>query len=272
MGTGGEVRLQVLICTIGAGGIARVEAAEHPQTEGVEYVVSWQQPDGPRQPVPVSLAVRKDFRVVVNDTRGLSRNRNIAMGLVTAPWVLVGDDDVDYDSEGLRLLIERISDTEADVVCCRYTCGGRYIKTYGGREFDLRRPVKGWYPTSFEIAYRSDSAAGRTRFNENFGIGTPLLCAGEEDIWLYDSLKSGARGIFAPITIGSHDGATTAERHEGEAWLLMTHGAVLSYIKPWSWPARMLVYAWRKRASGFVRHLRLSLAGVVYARRNRLWG
>ena len=43
MGTGGEVRLQVLICTIGAGGIARVEAAEHPQTEGVEYVVSWQQ-------------------------------------------------------------------------------------------------------------------------------------------------------------------------------------------------------------------------------------
>ena len=73
MGTGGEVRLQVLICTIGAGGIARVEAAEHPQTEGVEYVVSWQQPDGPRQPVPVSLAVRKDFRVVVNDTREIGR-------------------------------------------------------------------------------------------------------------------------------------------------------------------------------------------------------
>lgn len=42
----GAIKLQVLICTLGEAGIQRVAKGEHPHVPGVEYLVSWQLPDG----------------------------------------------------------------------------------------------------------------------------------------------------------------------------------------------------------------------------------
>ncbi len=50
-----EVRLQVLICTYGEAGIKRVIGCDHQPCEGVEYLVSWQQPDTDL-PVPRELS------------------------------------------------------------------------------------------------------------------------------------------------------------------------------------------------------------------------
>ena len=69
------VKLQVLICTIGAEGIGRVVESSHPIVEGVEYLVSWQLPDGDMD-VPEALAVRDDVKVCKVNSRGICRNRN----------------------------------------------------------------------------------------------------------------------------------------------------------------------------------------------------
>ena len=66
------VKLQVLICTIGAEGIGRVVESSRPEVEGVEYIVSWQLPDGDMD-VPEALAVRDDIKVCKVNNRGGSR-------------------------------------------------------------------------------------------------------------------------------------------------------------------------------------------------------
>ena len=79
----GAIKLQVLICTLGEAGIQRVAKGEHPHVPGVEYLVSWQLPDGDVA-IPDELS-RPDFKIIKNTTRGLSRNRNLSIAAATAP-------------------------------------------------------------------------------------------------------------------------------------------------------------------------------------------
>ena len=92
------VKLQVLICTIGAEGIRRVVESSHPEVEGVEYLVSWQLPDGDMD-VPEALVVRDDVKVCKVNSRGICRNRNNAVRCATAPLCLMSDDDVCYNEK-----------------------------------------------------------------------------------------------------------------------------------------------------------------------------
>lgn len=271
MGSSDEIKLQVLVCTIGEEGIQRVCSTPRPRVPGVEYIICWQQPNNPLS-IPPALKARSDIRIVIHHTRGLSCNRNRAMNESDAPFCLIGDDDVEYAAEGLNALIEAFAlHPHADIICTRYTCNGAYVKPYGLEPFTLDNAPKGWYPTSFEIAYRRESPAGETRFCEQFGLGAPLFRAGEEDIWLYDSMRTGAQAICLPIDIGKHDRPTTGERHAAEAWFVMTHGAVMSHIHPRSWIARCMVHSVRQRIWYASRYMLLCLKGAWYAHRKRLF-
>ena len=274
-----EVKLQVLVCTIGREGMERFLATDRPQVEGVQYLVSWQQPD-PTLEIPA----RSDITVITSDTSGLSVNRNLAMEAATAPYCLIGDDDVAYSASGLAELMYAFDTRpDLDVAALRYTCNGRYIKPYSENPFNLNWPVKGWYPTSFELAYRRESPAGRIRFNERLGLGAEHLKAGEEDVWLFDALQLGTRvamrkrddnahqALFLPITIGAHDHPTTAERHAAEPWLAETHGAVMSHIHPGDWRLRCLVHGWRSPHFSTLRYMRLCLQGAKYARKHKIF-
>lgn len=263
--------LQVLVCTIGTEGIQRVCATPRPQVSGVEYLICWQQPHGPI-PIPDELKTRSDVRILTHSSSGLSRNRNFAMERATAPFCLIGDDDVAYDAVGLENLIKAFqANPKTDIICTRYTCNGEYIKPYGSTPFFINKAPKGWYATSFEIAYRRESRAGNTRFCEQLGLGVPLLKAGEEDIWICDSLRAGASGICLPIDIGTHDHPTTSERHASQDWLIMTHGAVLSHIHPFTWPLRCIVHSMRQNDKTIISYLLLCLKGAAYARRHRIF-
>lgn len=271
MGNSGEIELQVLICTIGAEGIKRICSTPRPEVPGVEYLICWQQPDTPI-PVPEELEARNDIRIVIHQSKGLSRNRNCAMAASSAPLCLIGDDDVAYDAKGLKALMQAFrTNPDVDIICMRYTCNGSYVKPYGDTPFSLKKAPKGWYITSFEIAYRRESPAGGTVFCEQLGLGAPLLRAGEEDVWLYDSIQAGAKGVFMPIDIGEHDHPTTAERHQSEEWLIMTHGAVLSHIHPRSWLPRCMVHSLRQHHRSCLSYTFLCLKGAWHARRHRMF-
>lgn len=264
-----RVLLQVLVSVYGKEGMGRFAATNPPADEVVEYIVSWQLPGNDMDAaVPEELAMRADIRVYKSGTRGLCRNRNLAMGLATAPYCLISDDDVVYcGSDSFRAVIDAFSSGDVDVACFKSTCLGKELKPYPGEAVPVGKAPKGWYATSFEIAYRRGSVAGTTRFNENFGIGADTCFqAGEEDIWLYDARKAGAREWIFPYALCAHDRPTTNERHALADWFIMTGGAVHSHLHPLTWRLRKLVHAFRQKQMPRREYFSLSIKGAKIAR------
>lgn len=237
-----ETRLQVLICTLGEVGIRRIIAADHPHVPGVEYLVSWQLPDMDIR-IPEELK-RPDFNIIKNRTRGLSKNRNLAIEAASAPLCLISDDDVTYSTEGLNAVIDCFNkNPENDILTFRYESRSDK-KYYPSFPFSLSSPPKGYYVSSIEIAFRREKIMNKIRFNEDFGIGA-RFSSGEEEIFIHDALKAGIRGKYIPISIATHDAPSTSTRLASDPAFIRTKGAVLAHTHPWSWPLRMMSHAWR---------------------------
>lgn len=267
------VKLQVLICTIGAEGIGRVVESSHPVVEGVEYLVSWQLPDGDMD-VPEALAVRDDVKVCKVNSRGICRNRNNAVRCATAPLCLMSDDDVDFKASELQSLISAFEQyPDADIITVRHH-SDNYPKAYPDSSFDLVNAPKGYYVSCIEIAFRLRAVKGVVKFNENISIGTPVLRCGEEDVFIHDAKKAGLRARFVPIVVGTHNHPTTAGRDADEPYFWMTKGAVFSYIHPRTWWLRIIVNAWRASRRGSKSmsfYLANAMKGVKYARQNSVF-
>lgn len=262
------MRLQVLICTYGAEGMQRLLEHAHPRTPGVEWRVSWQLPGEDISVLP-ALMQREDFTVIKTTDRGLSRNRNNALNNASnAPYILLADDDTNYTAEALTELLNAFEKhKEAEVIMCRSTVDGKIVKNYGEGSFDLRNPPKGWYATSFEMAFRKKAAEG-VKFCENAGVGAPKIIAGEENIFLHKLLKKGRKGIGIALTICNHTGPTTSERLLQSKQYHFTQGAVISYLKPLSWPLRLPLYALRSPANTLTA-LYHAYRGAIYALTHR---
>lgn len=258
--------LQVLICTFGAEGIKRIADADHPRVPGVEYLVSWQLPDGDL-PMPSKLD-RPDFRIVKTDTRGLSRNRNHALMAATAPLCLISDDDVSYTADELESVIRSFkSHPEADIITFKYRSDTDH-KFYPDASFDLSAPVKGYFASSIEIAFlRERVVESGISFNEDFGIGGVFM-AGEEDLFLHGLLRKGLKGIYIPEVIAYHPALSTGEAQVDNPDYIRTKGAVFIILHPHSWPLRMLAHAARHKSSGITRwqYIKQWLKGARQAR------
>lgn len=240
--TDGDVRLEVLICTLGRAGIERVARMTLPAVEGVRYTVSWQEADGGALP---RTLMRDDLRVVESPGTGLSRNRNAAFDTSRAGLLLIADDDLHYTRRGLETVIETF-DRNAGVDVAAFAHEGGDGKWFPDGEFDLARPVKGYYLTSFEMALRREVVTrGGVRFDERFGVGAPRFGAGEEQLFLNDALRAGYRGRFFPSVIVSHPGVTTGNRRLTPA-VLRGMGAVMGEMHTWHGGlARVPLMAWR---------------------------
>lgn len=257
------LKLQVLICTYGSDGLQRLLQSIHPRVEGVGYLVAWQNPET-SGPMPEKLR-RDDFEIVTSATRGLSRNRNIALAAARGEILLIADDDVSYTPAQLCSVIEAFgSYPEEDILTFRYVSENA-PKRYPDHTFPLDHPAKGYYPTSFEIAIRRSSLPPDLRFDENFGIGALFPC-GEEDLFLLEARRRGLRERFLPITICRHDGDTTAARILHSEGFVMTRGAVVPQLYPLTWPLRMLLLACRESdpsvGMGRMRYIRTWLKGL----------
>ena len=262
--------MQVQIAAYGQAGLDRVAAHVHPETEGVRWLVSVQD-GGEEILIPENLALRKDFDIIVSSDKGVSKNRNHALDYACdSEIVLLSDDDVDYNEAGLKRLMEAFEQhPEADFICCRYKSFGEYTKNYGTGEFDVRKAPFGWYPTTFEMAYRRKKAEG-IRFNENVGPGSGKLISGEDSVFYSDLLRKGLHGVGLPIDLCEHNGATTGERLATDPEFLKAKGACVMYEKPVTWFPRFLVHAHRAPIP-FFKYLKYTIGGVMYARRERIF-
>lgn len=243
------MKLEVLISTLGHDGIKRVVEMNLPRVEGVGYVVSWQLPGECPAAVPCEL-VRDDVKVCQLYSRGLSANRNNAISHSTADICLIADDDLRYSPDMLLAVIGTFRDNpDVDVVTFMYSGSGKW---YAAHEFDLVKPVKGYYPSSIEIAFRRDRVSGKVEFNEAMGLGTPLLHSGEEAVFIHQALCRGLACRYFPVTVAHHEGLTTGLREMSEG-VLMGQGASFSVIYPVSGLLRLPLFAWRAYRRGQTR-------------------
>ncbi len=255
-----DVILQVLICTCGETGLEKVAAMTLPQAAGIGYLVSIQAKTMP--PVPESIATREDLAIFHTCTHGLSLNRNHAIAHSTAPLCLIADDDLHYNAGGLQAVIDTFSKhPEIDIAAFSHTGGdNKYFPSYG---FDMSLPPKGYYLTSFEIAFRRSSVTGcGIRFNEFFGLGCDRFGSGEEDIWMADCLRSGLKARFFPVDIVTHPGRTTGTSRQGTESVLRAQGAVIAYTYGASSLPRTILKAFRASHSSGTSLLKCARAAI----------
>lgn len=260
--------LQVLICTFGNDGISKVAEGIHPEIAGVEYLVSWQScAENPTIPQELD---RHDFKIIISNTKGLSRNRNIALDAATAKYCLISDDDVDYDADGLQKVID-VLENNRDICIATFKYSGKDIKVYPDYIFDLNKPPKNYSLSSIEIAFRREPVIkSGIRFDERYGVGAEFI-AGEENLWIHYLLKNGLTGRFFPINIAFHNGESTGSRLASDPKLIECKGAVFTHLYPGTWILRMIRHALRCRKTGWklgkMSYCRFWISGALKAKK-----
>ena len=214
--------LDIRICTID-GGISKIPDILLPERDGVRYIVS-QQHTGPAQEVviPQELKSRADVTVDLIPGRGLSRNRNNAIRLSTAQICLIADDDNRYTPEHISTILDTWNaNPDADIITFQaQDYSGEPLHTY---------PAP--YVSSIEMTFRRQSIMTvGLLFDERFGLGSPLLCAGEEDVFIHDARKAGLTVRYIPRVIVQTDRLTTGATFLTDGRLQITKGAVFRHI------------------------------------------
>ncbi len=259
--------LQIAIPTHTPRGIGRVEKLLLPPQEGVGYVVSWQDHRGAS--IPASIADRNDVEILRFDGSGLSANRNNALEYCRADIVLIGDDDLVYRQDAFDKVRE-VFTTNPALEYASFQYAGPDNKPYPEAETSINPAPKGFYQTTFEVAFRRDTRASALRFSSLFGPGAPFLTAGEDEFFLLTANKKGLNCRFFPITIAEHPTLTSGALPESGDGLLRTTGAIIALRHRRMWIPRLPVVAWRmakQGKAGFFRALKAMAAGARYALR-----
>lgn len=260
------IRLQILIPAFGPEGIAKVVATRRPAIPGVEYLVSWQQPDTDL-PVPEELR-RPDFRVKVIKSCGVARNRNSLLGMVTAPLALWSDDN-DYNSpEHVATVLKAFEENpDADLISFKADHPS-LVKYDPPFSWEWPKIAKGYYLSTSELAMRPARVLGKAIFNENFGVGA-FFPIGEEEIYARDLAENGCCWRYLPLEIVHIPGDSTSERIDNTEGMVRAKGAMMLHFHPFTWPLRMIAHTLRYRhhpgSRGMAWYLRCWLHGVCQA-------
>ena len=214
--------LDILICTV-SDRLQAVPGILLPEREGVSYKVSIQH----TCPVsliniPAPLAYRQDVTLGYVEGLGLSRNRNNALNMATADICLIADDDNRYTPEYIDTILDSWKgNPDADILTFQ-------AQDYSGRPL---HPYPAPYVCSVEISFRRSSVLEKgLSFDERFGLGSPLLCAGEEEVFMADARRAGLNVRYIPQVIVQTEGATTGIGLVGNRKLQITKGATFRYV------------------------------------------
>ena len=131
--------------------------------------------------------------------RGLSKSRNLAIGLSDAELCKISDNDVVYVDQYENIIVNSfLEHQDADVIVFFVKRKERMIPLFD-------KPTYMNYLTtlkacSVEIAFRRERVKN-IHFHETFGAGSGKYLMGEENIFLYDCLKNGRKILYLPIQI-----------------------------------------------------------------------
>lgn len=273
--------VSVLISAYGPEALRRIAALRHASNPSVKYLVGWQNHKDTE--IPKELSSRSDFTILRLDSVGLCNNRNALLAEMAHGIAVIADDDLEYLPSHLENLLKGFAaNPDSHFLTFRYESAVA-PKSYPQHEFDLKSPPKGFFVTSMELAFNLDRIRedfgnlDLLRFNPSFGVNGLHFGSGEEDILVSTLLSRGFKGKFIPADICINTDTTTSERVGATKEFIATKGAVVSLIRPGSWPLRMLTHAWRAcrdNGSGripFIRYCRWWLSGVRKARKVKIY-
>lgn len=174
--------------------------------------------------------------LITTNTKGLSRNRNIAITCSSsdAEYLLFSDDDlVFYDDYERIILDEFAAHPEAQAIKFN-------LENKGIRKISMS-PIKKFKKANIKnisssgvcgLAVKRDVLLEKNlRFNEEFGAGTENYC-GEDTIFLQELLKKKVKFYLSPKYIADiYQGESTWNEGKNQKYFTVT-GRVLKYIFP----------------------------------------
>lgn len=237
-----------------------------PIIDGVRYVVSWQ--DHRNAPIPKQLSSRPDMNILRYEKSGQSHNRNNAFDHCTADVILCSDDDLIYYSEGLKGIVETFSShPELDFATFRSNSLHRE-KVFPTRICRLGIPLPKYYSVAcYEIAFRR-SSAGNLRCHPLFGLGSPAMHGGEDELLLLTAIHRGLNCQYFPLTICAHPHESTGTKSVFSAKNLRAMGCIIALTYPLTCILRIPLKAWRThkaRQASLIKALWYLSAGAIRA-------
>ncbi|MBR1889829.1 MAG: glycosyltransferase family 2 protein [Alloprevotella sp.] len=195
--------LDVLICCIDKGMVRIADALAQARND-VHYIMSYQYTDERYLDlIPAELKSRSDVTLYTYKGKGLSANRNLALEKATAELVMYLDDDTRLTDNAFETIFHTMEkNPEIDVAFfCASTYTGKPLKNYPQEECVITTMPKDYTISAIEMVARRTSIQGCVRFDERFGLGTPFLTCGEEDIWMVDATKANLKMHYFPTKI-----------------------------------------------------------------------
>lgn len=267
MGKTSDVRLEVLICTIGIEGIERIAGNMPPEVEGVEWMISWQMPGRSRDfgelvfNLPDEFKNRRDIRIFIHDSKGVAKNRNYAIEKSRGEFLLMSDDDLTYTEDELRDVINTFErNPQADILLMKYS-SSCVRKIYPTERCEVKKMPKGYYTSIIEIGMRRERIGENVRFDERFGLGTTFL-GGEEDAFLHNARKKKMRIWFEPVVTCSHNEPSTGSSRGTSPEFIEGKGAVFCKMHPVTWILYMVSHAMRQNFMSKKEYITYWLNGV----------
>lgn len=224
--------LQILISTIDSG-IEKVKDVLLPIRDDVSYIVSHQYQHNEFKYTPPELN-RPDISLSHIYGRGISKSRNHAISLATGDICLICDDDVRYTNEYINTIIYIFQKKKPDVALFKIKTGNgeSEYKNYPPYEYKLEIDKMHW-PSSIEIAFRTQSIKNMIFFDERFGLGTALV-GGEEYFFIRDSIEKDLNVHYYPFYIVGHSlESTNKSLHKYDRKKIMGRGAADARINGW---------------------------------------
>lgn len=183
------------------------------------------------------VSAYQNIRVINSFDKGLSKSRNIAIENARFGLCLFADDDVEYKSGFVDIIIRTFKEIKnADIITFQMEDEkGRLFKLYPSI---TRHDKKSLYTVnSVVIAFRREKIINsKLCFNTNFGLGAVFPTA-DEYIFLRDALKSGLRIYFGKEVILRHNYNSSGrvlgsdEIIFARSALIYKYSGVLTYLK-----------------------------------------
>lgn len=264
-----SLRAQILICTLGRKGLDRVAAGSWPAVEGFQYAVSVQDPDGRLSDADLEPLRSRGMIARIIRQPGISRNRNHAFDMASAPVVFLADDDLEYDASALRRAIDEIdARPDADIFCFRHEGPGN--KPYPPAECSLATGFKGYWYTSFELAFRREALVRhRLRYSPLISFGAPYLTACDEELFMANCINRGLRGVFIPLTIVRHPDLTSGLKRTADPGFIRSQAAVCRVRNGWFGGLLRCPLIAHRSPAPTVKALLWTLQGYCYSLRHR---
>ncbi|MFL2116459.1 glycosyltransferase [Marinilactibacillus psychrotolerans] len=147
-----------------------------------------------------------ELKFVCSNEKGLSRSRNLALKHSKSEICVLADDDVEYVNDYSDIILQAYNEHEnADIIVFQVERTGCNRTKKFRDQLSWENYITSLKISSVEITFKRDRIIENgIKFNELMGAGSEFYL-GEENIFLYDSLKKGLKVLYLPIKIASVD-------------------------------------------------------------------